>query len=233
MKNSSCYSDYMEFLNERRKQAIDIMLQVALGSPKDDISQTKESTETSSKEFIEVMEYKPLQYSNKANTKPMLHKFQSSAAKENIPESNKKTVEDIERVDEDISAYMRRNVYKAIIRRMLSYIRTNKVEVIEALRSKGFELSIIEDAFHKVKSFNDLEKEKGNPKQSQAILKKIVEKRTPCTYILKETLGKMMSEWGEGKLGRISKGNLRIYREVSVYYYQETIRTLNQTTKPF
>ena len=194
-------------------------MQAALGLFKgDNINQSKEGTEHSLKEEHTKTHYITI---NKETSGSNL-KFIS--VKENIPKQENTIVE-----ANNSSAYMRRNVYKAIIRRMLSYIRGNKVEVLENLRSNGFELSSIEDAFHKVKSFNDLEKEKGNPKQSQVILKKIVEKRTPCTYILKETLRKMIEEWQNGKLGRISKDNLRIYKEVSAYYYDLTVQALNSS----
>eukprot|EP00826_Nyctotherus_ovalis_P051985 TRINITY_DN6537_c0_g1_i6.p1 TRINITY_DN6537_c0_g1~~TRINITY_DN6537_c0_g1_i6.p1 ORF type:complete len:266 (+),score=50.79 TRINITY_DN6537_c0_g1_i6:259-1056(+) len=125
------------------------------------------------------------------------------------------------------SAYMKRNVYKSIIRHMLSYVRKNTLEIIDFLQSHGFKVSEIEDAIYKINHFNELEKEKGNPKQSQVILKNIISKRGPCTYILKETLNGMQNDWTEGKLGKISAQNLKVYREVCDDYYTAILKVLN------
>ncbi len=112
------------------------------------------------------------------------------------------------------SAYMRRNVYKSIIRHMFSYIRKNRDAIVKVLLGNGYDMAKIEHAFFKINYFNDLERDKGNPKCSQAILKKFLSKPSIYTYVLRETLTTMVNGWDCGRIGKISAENLAVYREV-------------------
>lgn len=126
------------------------------------------------------------------------------------------------------SAYKKRNVYKSVIRHVYSYMRKNRDEVFAILQRNHYSLQEIEHAFYKINFYNDMERQKGNPKKSQAIIKKIVEKKSIYTYLLRETLNAMMKNWEQGKLGKVSKTNCEIYREVSQKYYLETVRLTGQ-----
>lgn len=126
------------------------------------------------------------------------------------------------------NAYKRRNVYKSIIRHMFSYTRKNRNEIIRVLKENCFDMAKIEHAFFKVNYFNDLERQKGKSKKSQATVKKIIVKKSIYTYILRETLYAMMQNWKVGKTGKISEDNLTIYREVCQKFYDDITRLLAQ-----
>ena len=125
------------------------------------------------------------------------------------------------------NAYMKRNVYKSIIRHMAGYLHKNYLEAFNMLTQNGYDKPSIESAFKKIKHFNELEKQKRNPKRSQLILSNILKTKSPCTYILKETLIIMRNAWESGKLGRITEENLKIYNEVCQAYYYDAVKTLN------
>ena len=125
------------------------------------------------------------------------------------------------------NAYMKRNVYKSIIRHMQSFVKENAEKLESLLKANGFKDNEIEGAFRRVRFLNELEREKGNPRRSQATIKLILSKRTACTYILKETLSMMKNNWSKGDLGKISAENLVIYEEVCHNYYSEAIKILS------
>ena len=121
------------------------------------------------------------------------------------------------------NAYKRRNVYKSIVRHTFSYMRKNRDEVISILRAAGFEITEIEHAFVKVSFYNDMERQKGNPKKSQSIIKKIISKRSIYTYLLREALNAMIKNWGQGKVGKISMANCEVYKDVCTKLFNETV----------
>lgn len=127
------------------------------------------------------------------------------------------------------SAYKKRNVYKSIVRHMFGYMRKHREDIIALLRKAGYKLQDIEHAFFKINYYNDMERQKGNPKKSQSIIKKIVNKRCIYTYLLRETLKSMIMTWDQGRLGKVSTANREIYREVCLRYYNEALRTLGET----
>lgn len=126
------------------------------------------------------------------------------------------------------NAYKRRNVYKSIIRHMFSYIRQNRKEIIEFLTAFGFTLHEIEHAFFKVNYYNDMEREKGNPKRAQAMIKKIITHKSIFSYILREALHCMIRNWSEGKYGKISRENAEIYLDVCNKYYDELVTLIGK-----
>ena len=129
------------------------------------------------------------------------------------------------------SAYRRRNVYKSIIRHMFSYVRKNRDDITSILQCEGFSMQDIEHAFCKVNLYNDEERKKGSHKISQKIVKNMIAATTIYTYILCETLYAMLLRWEAGKLGKISRKNAVIYREVSKKYYDECSRMLGRGTQ--
>ncbi len=130
-----------------------------------------------------------------------------------------------------VNAYRRRNVYKSIVRHMYSYVRKNRKDVVRVLELNGFSMSDIEHAFFKISHLNDLERQKGTSKKSQSTIKKMLQRKSIYTYILRETLFAMMQNWKLGKTGKISQENLIIYKEVCEKYYQKTVELLAQTAQ--
>ena len=125
-------------------------------------------------------------------------------------------------------AYKRRNVYKSIIRHMYSYVRKNRDDIIKVLLAAKYLMSEIEHAFFEVSFYNDTEQEKGNRRQSQSTIKKMIDQRSIYTYILRETLNAMIRNWNEGKHGKVSSKNLGTYRDVCIAYYNEAAKVLEQ-----
>lgn len=125
-------------------------------------------------------------------------------------------------------AYKRRNVYKSIVRHMFSYIRKNRDEIIRILLAAGYNMTEIEHAFFEVSCYNDMEQQKGNKKQSQSTIRKMVDQRTIYSYILRETLNAMIKNWDSGKHGKVATKNLATYRNVCISYYNEAVKVLTQ-----
>jgi len=126
------------------------------------------------------------------------------------------------------SAYKKRNVYKSIVRHMFGYMRKHREEITTILKNARFKTQDIEHAFYKINYYNDMERQKGNPKRSQSIVKKIVNKKCIYTYLLRETLKNMMNIWEQGRMGKVSTANREIYKEVCKKFYNQTVRTLGE-----
>lgn len=117
-------------------------------------------------------------------------------------------------------AYSYRNVYKSILRNLQRYMRKNSKELFEFMKKYTYAIQDVEHAFFKVNYYNDLERQKGNPKKAQSVVKKITEKRSIYTILLREALSAMLRNLNEGKLGKITPNNQEIYREVCEKYYK-------------
>jgi len=126
------------------------------------------------------------------------------------------------------SAYRRRNVYKSIIRHMFSYVRKNREDITRVLKDAGFPLSEIEHAYCKINLYNDEERKKGSQKKSQNIVRNMVKETCIYTYILCETLYAMTLRWETGKMGKITRKNVNIYKEVTRKYYDECKKMLGR-----
>jgi len=124
------------------------------------------------------------------------------------------------------NAYRRRNVYKSIIKRMASYVINNKCDITSLLRKNGYSDSAMQHAFEKVTEYNGLEATKGEAKKSQVILMKMITQKSIYTFILRETLTTMLHEWEQGKIGRVSKRNLKIYKNVCTKFLKEANKVL-------
>ena len=108
------------------------------------------------------------------------------------------------------AAYKKRNVYKSIIRSMLRHMRKYREDLIKMLIKAGYCVKDIEHAFYKLNSYNDMERQKGNKKKSQIILKQITKTKCIYSYILKETLDSIMrSEERRGGKERLRLGRSR------------------------
>jgi len=125
------------------------------------------------------------------------------------------------------TAYMKRNVYKSIIRAMYRYRKNNARVIDQLLSEKGYSKEEIQKAFDKINKLNNENSIWKNPRKSRTALYSMISKRTPCTYILKETLHSMLSNWRKGTVGRVSKGNLCTYKEVYQDFYNQTLKLLS------
>lgn len=125
-------------------------------------------------------------------------------------------------------SYEARNVYKSLIRHIFTYIRKNRNVIVGILIKSGYAMSDVEHAFYKINCYNELERERVFKKRAQATIRKMISKKTIYTYILKETLNSLLQNWNVGKLGKISKKNSDIYKDVCEKFLQETIQLLGE-----
>lgn len=128
-----------------------------------------------------------------------------------------------------VSGYKSRNVFKSILRRMWSFTRSRKAEVLEMLKKVGYSITRIEHVFFKISQYNDIEKNNGNKKKTRLLICKMIAKKSIYTYILKETLHDMIQKWDSGKLGRVASNNLTTYQELCNIYYNAALKTLAET----
>lgn len=136
-----------------------------------------------------------------------------------IPEEESKVFDSVKgKTKLNTNAYKRRNVYKSIIRHMLSYHKKNPESMKKLLQSEGFGKSEIESAFEYIIYLNELDKQKGKAKRPQNSINMMLIKRNIHTYILRETLNSMLNVWKEGSTGKLNKANISIYREVCEKY---------------
>lgn len=123
--------------------------------------------------------------------------------------------------------YKYRNVYKSIIRRMSANIQENKKQLTDFLIGMRFTLEDIEEAYSKVQCCKDTERKSGNKKMGPKLINDAVKEITVYTYILKEALDKMMNNWEDDKLGKVSKKNIETYKKVCMAYYEKVKTLLN------
>eukprot|EP00826_Nyctotherus_ovalis_P024310 TRINITY_DN1881_c0_g3_i10.p1 TRINITY_DN1881_c0_g3~~TRINITY_DN1881_c0_g3_i10.p1 ORF type:complete len:191 (+),score=36.30 TRINITY_DN1881_c0_g3_i10:384-956(+) len=128
----------------------------------------------------------------------------------------------------NVNAYRRRNVYKAIIRRMFSCVQKSRKAIAGLLQANGFPTEEIESAFAYVNELNELDKQKGKSKRPQSTINGMLERKTILTFVLKETLDSMMQGWQSGHTGKIMKENVQIYKEVCEKYYRRCVELLAQ-----
>jgi len=187
--------------------------------------------------------------------KPVIHlsdtkdgqtvKNQPQISSENNKESNvqpdlpnEDDKEDEESASEDLGSntpgsgtYKHRNVFKSIIRHMHSVTRKQRTQLVGILLEAGFLMPDIEHAFYEIGCYNDMERQKGKKKISQSLVRRISTDKSIFTYILRETLGQMLSNWDQEKYGRLTKKNVGTYRDVCLKYFKETLTALGKPCK--
>lgn len=146
-------------------------------------------------------------------------------------EKNSSTDSTLSKVKLDINAYKRRNVYKSIIRRMSSYLEHSKESIRNFLKTNGFSLNEIEDAFQYVFQLKELDKQKGKSKRPQNTINMMLQKKSIYTYILNETLGSMIDFWNGGKTGKLRPANVLIYKEVCEKYYARSCQLIREVSE--
>lgn len=125
-------------------------------------------------------------------------------------------------------ACKRRNVHKSIIRHMDFYVMNNYQWMTNILTMAGYSISEIEQAYQKVKYYHNSQREKGFKRMAQSIVRNIVAKKNIFTFILRETLREWLEKLEEGKVGRITKEYLSIYKNTISTFYAETIKVISE-----
>ncbi len=110
-------------------------------------------------------------------------------------------------------------------------MRKHRDDISQVLKDAGYESKDIEHAFYKINYYNDMERQKGNPKRSQSIVKKFARKHCIYTYLLRETLQHMVQVWEQGYMGKVSSANREIYRDVCDKYLREVNRMISGGVK--
>lgn len=146
-------------------------------------------------------------------------------AEENKGEEQK---ESFQRFPLQGSAYERRNIYKSFIRHIYCYTRKNREEIVEILLKAGYNMREVEHAFFVITSYQEHDKKEIKLKTSQSIIDSMIADKSIYTIILREALFAMMKNWEYRKIGKISKKNEKIYKDVCQKYYTEAVNLLHQ-----
>lgn len=125
------------------------------------------------------------------------------------------------------TSYMKRNVYKSIIRAMFRYLKNNERKVVEELKGKNFSEEDIRKAFKAISELNREEAVLKNPRKSQTALSELISENAGCTYILKEALRHILDNWTKGRMGRISSTNIHTYRQVYQDFHAQALKLLS------
>lgn len=125
-------------------------------------------------------------------------------------------------------SYKARNVCKSLIRSLYSYIESNKEEVVRVLTKVHFNMKAIETSFAKIGKYNEKEREKIGKKQSQAIIRRMLVRKSILTYILRDTLSGLLLKWRVGDYGKISRANIILYRDACECFYERAEWLINQ-----
>lgn len=128
-------------------------------------------------------------------------------------------------------AYISRNVYKSIVRFLFICVQKNREDITQILKESGFSGDDIDKCFIKLRDYNDSVKAQNSKKNSQAVIRKMAKERSARTYVLRETLYAMLQNSKNGRLGRISERNKRIYRDVCEYYYNEIVKSIGKSSQ--
>jgi len=80
--------------------------------------------------------------------------------------------------------------YNMILKHMFKYTRDNREEIVKSLTLLGFSMAKVERCFNKLAAYNA---KKQSPEECTNLLKKTMKVRTTYTFILKETIRRMLS----------------------------------------
>lgn len=124
-------------------------------------------------------------------------------------------------------ACQRRNVHKSIIRHMDFFIQKNSEKMTSILNAAGYSLKDINNAYRRVEHYHITQRDKGDKRMAQSIVRNILSKKSIYTYILRETLRNWKEDWENGIIGRISKKYLSIYKNICEIFYNEAVKMLS------
>ena len=128
-----------------------------------------------------------------------------------------------------IPGSIQRNVYKSILRHISTYIKSNRVNLIDFLNSKGYSMEDIEHAYFEIDSLIDKRMVESGLKFKQA-LNNLITKKSIYTHIVKETIGNMLENLKNGCQGKIGKENTKFYIAICAEYYNEVEKVLSSQT---
>jgi hypothetical protein len=124
--------------------------------------------------------------------------------------------------------YKYRNIYKAIIRRLYGYVEKNRETLMKSLESKGFDKEKIELAFNTIKEYKPQGISKEIERGAKLRIEVIINNRSICMYILRETLIEMIEQCKNEEYGQICKGNHTIYIEGCTMLLERIERVINE-----
>lgn len=126
-----------------------------------------------------------------------------------------------------VSSCRYRNVFKSIIRHMHACVLNRKEEYVTRLEKEGFMRSMIERAISRISGFKAAERKNGKRKTGMNMIKQAAKVRSVFTYILKDALDSMITNWHSKELGRMAERNLKIYKTVCIAYSKSIEQLLN------
>ncbi len=109
------------------------------------------------------------------------------------------------------SAYEARNVYKSVVRYLVTNIKRNRDHMDKMLVREGFSEDEIAGALEEIGRFKDTQRPKDIERNSQARVERMLRTKSIFTYILRETLIIMLDKWRQGDYGQLSLANSSIY----------------------
>jgi len=127
-----------------------------------------------------------------------------------------------------ISSYKSRNVFKSIIRHMHACVLNKKEEYVVKLEKKGFLRETIERAVNRISGFKAAERKNGKRKTGMNMIKQAIKVRSVFTYILKDALDSMFTNWNAKILGKMAERNLKVYKTVCGNYSKSIEKLLNE-----
>ena len=170
--------------------------------------------------FPDIMEREKIAIPLIPDSKPTESKCKSS--KKSIDESDFS----LKTTKTKSNAYKRRNVYKSIIRHMISYLHENRKSLVSKLEEKGCSQSDINSSLQRIRCLYNTDDKKGNPRRPQHMIDQIIRSKNASMWILKESLKAMMKELETKNITKIMKKNVNIYIEVCKKYYNQCIKSL-------
>lgn len=123
--------------------------------------------------------------------------------------------------------YRKRNVCKAILRRICQRIKSDREGILQVLYDAGYRDDSLKSALGELLVFYNTKRQKEISEHAHRVIEKLVETRTVYTFILKDTIGKMLEDWAEGNNGKIGESNIDYYKIVSRYYYEKALKIIN------
>ncbi len=125
-------------------------------------------------------------------------------------------------------SYQARNVYKSIISHMQVCLRKNSHEISRVLQEAGYTRPKIEHAFMTIYIYYDQLQAKTAGELPQALIDKMLSKKSIYTYILREVLNAVLDASPAEKQDKKLRPPSSIYKTACERIYNETVRILSQ-----
>eukprot|EP00826_Nyctotherus_ovalis_P048732 TRINITY_DN576_c0_g2_i2.p1 TRINITY_DN576_c0_g2~~TRINITY_DN576_c0_g2_i2.p1 ORF type:complete len:217 (+),score=32.32 TRINITY_DN576_c0_g2_i2:49-651(+) len=118
------------------------------------------------------------------------------------------------KTDREKTVFNKRNIYKSIIRSMLSYLRKNRKNILLHLAGEGHSLEEVEGAFAAIESYRKIEEPMQSKRRFQNLVEDIIRENSIATYILKESLVAAINCYDKGNAGKVTPENLKGYKSL-------------------